>query len=396
MIKAIQQKLDSLQVEKYTQELSKVYTELENISDVVNLPWHKDYKLLVTMAFGLLAVGFFFAGRRQYRKIRGLIRILGGSVDLITTQSKILQEEVGILKDINRPFLTRFPQIIDQIKFMCSEATANPNNAELFIMNRTSAFGKIHTYNPKFFTHYDKNNLDNGEETTEILKKLYERHAEGLSHLKSNEDRHKFLFQEDVRELYGHVIESSTKLPEGSFKLIVFDGENSNDLKEKFTKRVFKDVNQVRDIKDPKKGGLIYYLFEKGDLALKWQKKEEIVIEDIESDFTSKKNKIENKIALSVNKIHNELINKVREGKPNTSDEKWLYYDDQIPMQMYLLKIIKGHGTEYHTLIINAMSTDDSGDKERYVDGLFSREKSVFSVFKTLFDETFKKRKEKK
>ena len=42
------------------------------------------------------------------------------------------------------------------------------------------------------------------------------------------------------------------------------------------------------------------------------------------------------------------------------------------------------------------MNTEKENDKDREIDGLFSNEKSIYSVFKTLFDETFKENKKDK
>ena len=57
---------------------------------------------------------------------------------------------------------------------------------------------------------------------------------------------------------------------------------------------------------------------------------------------------------------------------------------------MYLLKTHRNGQDEFHTFIINAMSTKKNDNEDRYVDGIYSREQSLHSVFKTLFKETFK------
>jgi hypothetical protein len=333
--------------------------------------------ILVTIIFGALAIWFYVQQKKQ---------------------GKNIDTQVNRLADINRPFKDTFPNIINQIKELCEKALADPKNSEFYIMNRTSSFGKIHIYNNKFIEHYNLSNPKNDTSTRNLINKLNESEQDYLSDFEHNSEKLKYLFFEDVRTLHKEIAKCSKELDDKNFKIIVFNGNEKKPeeqmkscLQEKFIKPYFEEVNQKSDIE--KNEGLIYYTYTdqvgktKGYINSSQLKSTDTTNEN----FENLKKEFEDEISEEVIKTHNDLISKIRNGKDTTDDNSWLKYDEQIPMQIYLLKRKIDGRAEYNTFVINAMSTIDKGNKERYVDGLFSTERSLYSVFKTLFDQTFEK-----
>lgn len=333
--------------------------------------------ILVTFIFGALAIWFYAQQKKQ---------------------GKNLDTQVNRLADINRPFKDTLPNIINQIKELCEKALADPKNSEFYIMNRTSSFGKIHIYNNKFIEHYNLANPKNDTSTRDLINKLNESEQDYLSDFEHNSEKLKYLFFEDVRTLHKEIAKCSKELDDENFKIIVFNGNEKKPneqmtscLQKKFINPYFEEVNQKSDIE--KNEGLTYYTYTdqigktKGYINSCQLKSTDTTNEN----FEDLKKEFEDKISKEVIKTHNDLISKIRNGKDSTDDNSWLKYDEQIPMQIYLLKRKIDGRTEYNTFVINAMSTIDKGNKERYVDGLFSTERSLYSVFKTLFDQTFEK-----
>ncbi|QHI35777.1 hypothetical protein IMCC3317_11250 [Kordia antarctica] len=337
---------------------------------------------IFTLFMGGIAI---YISRKQHKKtseqsdsISSLVNKNEESLNKLEEFEKSIHSEVVRLIDINRQFKEFFPEIINEIKNLCLEAQNPSYESEFFIMNRTSSFGKIHTFNPSFISHYNIKNPRISSGNKDILKKLYKTSANDINHIRDESERSRIIFTKDIKEL-SNQIKNCGELLKDKFKLIVLNGEN-NDLYDNFIKDYLGRVNEKIDEK--KKKSLIYYTKDsrvysrKGGMPIK--------------KFQSKK-ELEDKITESVTKSHNELINEINQYRNGEKiNGKWLELSSYIPMQIYLLKNTKNNIDEYKTFIINAMNTNMDFDKDREIDGIYSNEKSIYSVFETLFSQTFK------
>lgn len=357
--------------------------------------------ITVTIYFGFIARNFSRKQTIQAEKLAEQteqLSVITSKIQIETTRIKEETENLNNLEakihsdvqrigDINRPFHKTFPEIMDKLKEIFKEASKHPKS-ELYIMNRTSAFGKIHTYNPKFYRQYSLESPNLGIHQFEILNKLYNGEKEILDDFNDDEDKCKYLFNEDVRTIYDQIKDCSIKMKEQSLKLIIYNGETENHLQNLFIDKYFFDVNSHEDINEGR--SLEYFTYHQRQVPSKKRMKPATInTERIRQDKLNLY-EIQNKISDEVSKTHNKVVDDIRSGKKNTDDNKWLKYSTDIPMQMYLLKTIVNGKPNYHTLIINAMSTKRNGNPDRYIDGLSSTEQSLFDVFKTLFDQTFK------
>lgn len=377
--------LDSLNRRSDSILVSHINEKYVNIEQILTKPWYYDngfisgvLGLIVTIAFGIIAWRF---STKQNNQNEDLSKTTA-SIKQVTSE---LQTEIQKLADINRPFYDTFPEIMFGLNQIFKTALANPNESELYVMNRTSAFGKIHIYNPKFYKQYDINPLNINNNQEKVLKQVYKREQEILNHFEDNADKYKYLFREDVELLYKAVEDCSMQLENEKFKIIVFDGENETVLEDLFIKKYFDEVNTSDDIKNNL--GLEFYDFvpapHKGRASIKTDR--------IKSNLSNKYT-IEAKISEAVKSAHNDTIKRIRKGKENCPDDScWLKYSSEIPMQMYLLHTIVDGKNIYSTFIINAMTSKKRQNNDREINGIFSTEQSIFSVFKTLFDETFNK-----
>lgn len=380
IIDSLIQKQDSIQNLAFRQELGN-HTNI--IVEQVNQMGFSDWLsilagiigVVITIYFGYIALKF---SRQQSNQIEELKKV-----------ETDIEAQVNRLADINRPFHKTFPEIMSTLQDIFHIAKSFPDKSELFIMNRTSAFGKIHTYNSKFYKQYDLKEPDLRLKQKEILDKNYLLEAEILKDLVNNDDKCKYLFFEDVRKLYELLMECSSKMKKEDLKLIVYNQENQNELVDNFITKYLEEVHTDDDIKSDK--GLEYFTYTpRSTVSASSITPAQIVTEKIKEDLSNKED-ITNKIINEVIETHNQLIIKIRNNKKDCSEEScWLKYSNEIPMQMYLLKSHRNGQDEYHTFIINAMSTKKGKNPDRYVDGIYSREQSIYDVFKTLFKETFK------
>jgi archaellum component FlaC len=343
--------------------------------------------VIVTIIFGYIAFKFSRKQDKQNEELSTTTTKIGDETGKLFSHIEELKKvetdierQVNKLADINRPFKETFPEIIDQIRRLCLDAVEDNYDSELYIMNRTSSFGKIHTFNPKFISHYDIQNIDLSIKTKELIDLVSKKHRSILSHLDDDFEKSIALFTKDIEDLSLKILSCGLILPKNKFKMIVFDSHGDNCcLVRDFIQDYFNRVNTESDISNKK--GLKYFDFNQKRHNYKG---------GFETFDEISKQELENKIKESVIKSHNDLLKDIETDR-NSIGDTWLKKSDSIPMQIYLLKREKNSKTEYKTFVINAMNTDTNHDKDRSIHGLFSTEQSLYSVFKTIFDKTFNK-----
>ncbi len=392
IIDSLIQKQDSIQNIAFSQELGN-HTNV--IVEQVNQMGFSDWLsilagivgVIVTIGFGYIALKFSRKQNKQNEELSTTTTKIGEEtgklffhIEELKKVETDIERQVNRLADINRPFKETFPEIIDQIRRLCHEAVEDNYDSELYIMNRTSSFGKIHTFNPKFISHYDIQNIDLSIKTKELVDLVSRKHKGTLSHLNDDFEKSIALFTKDVEDLSLNIRSCGLTLPKNKFKMIVFDSLGDNCcLVRDFIQDYFNRVNTEADISN--KRGIKYFDFNQKRHNYKG---------GYETFDKLNKKELENKVKESVIKTHNDLLDDIETDR-NSIGDTWLKKSDSIPMQIYLLKREKNSKTEYKTFVINAMNTDTNHNKDRYIDGLYSTERSLYSVFKTIFDETFNK-----
>lgn len=305
-------------------------------------------------------------------------------------QTDSVEMAVKTLEDINRPFKNTFPGIVHEIREMCLEALDSNSESELFIMNRTSSFGRIHMYNPKIISDYnlEKENIDS--KTRDILKDLYDEIEHNkLQYISDPLEKARVVFDKNITTLSNDIKNCGEQLKPGNFKLIVLNGKHEdkgeNDLYINFFQNYLKKVKRNSD---DGKNAMVYYEHNekvnkrKGGMPLKKFKKNEL---------------LEEKIFDSVKEHHNSLIEEIIEDRGLRQNEKeceWLKYQTNIPMQIYLLKTKENGKPKYKTFIINTINANVKSSKKPIIDGLLSHEESLYNVFVKLFNRNFAPEKE--
>lgn len=321
---------------------------------------------LLTFYFGLKIT--FLLDDNQTEKqmeLKDVLSQIKSTSDNLSNLTAQIDSRTENLTDAIRKFHSTFPSLFDEIKKILSKDLGS--NGKLYIMNRTSSFGRIHAYNPRFAYEFIEENPMANENHYDISGKKYKYVTED--------------FKKGVRAFNNRIDEiEQLVLNKCQSKNIKFLFYCENELKEKFIKDYFKSENGENE--------LVYFEYKEGQVV---------------PDKNMNKEEKEKKITDAVVEFHGKALGKMKDKRGD--NQTGFGYQDidsfikttsslaDIPMQMYLAEYEKDGRKNFETLVIFAVDEDgntlDNGDKMRTLIGISSSIEKMYRVFETFFAEPF-------
>ncbi len=257
--------------------------------------------------------------------------------DTTTTISQItknIDKVTQNFEDSTRKILNSADDILIAANGMLKSLN-DPDNDKLHILNYTSAFGLIHTFNLHLIEDISTVRREQGEDSYFTLT-----------------------FPQSVRYLIDIYLVFKRRLMEkgGSFKnfkLITYNNSSHNTLTDEF---LVKFLNTYRE-------KLFFYDFEKSDFEKQdyLDSHQQIIIENMVQQ-------------------HNEIIEMIKTGRRNKKD--WQYNTMNMPLQMFLISYKQGAEQKYESLVIFV------GDKSLETGGLlaiYSKLAPVYHGYESMF-----------
>lgn len=322
---------------------------------------------LLTFYFGLKIT--FLLDDSQTEKQKELKEVLSqikSTSDNLTNLTAQIDSRTENLTDAIRKFHQTFPSLLKQVGDILKNACEN--NGKLYIMNRTSSFGRIHAYNPRFAYEFIAENPSTSETLFDASTKKYK-------YVKADFILGVDKFNKEIERIEKLVLECC-KLPD--IKFLFYD---DNKLKDKFIKEYFESENEENSLQ--------YFEYKTGN----------VVPEEI-----SDKSQKEEKIRAAVLEFHQKAIANMKD-KRGDNQTGYGYSDltttikttdliEQVPMQMYLAEFNKEGRKNFETLVIFAVDEEgnasNNGDKKmRTLIGISSSMEKMYRVFETFFAEPF-------
>jgi hypothetical protein len=278
---------------------------------------------------------------------------------------KKISDETGNLTDAFRKFIQTFPSLFNEIEKLLKNVN-DDKNGKLKIMNYTSSFGRIHTYNPRF--------------AYEFIEQIEREKLKDATTHKYKYDETQFLkgvtiFNKRIKDIEELVLECC------KLKDVKFIFYNEEKLKDPFVKEYFESEDETDELK--------YYQYNTGTIA----------VEDIKAKADRQK-----KITDAVVEFHTEALKSMETVR--TDNQRGAGYTDfanvikitdnltYVPMQMYLAEYDKDGEKKFETLVIFAVdeegNTNSTDKKMRTLIGISSSIEKMYRVFETFFNEPFK------
>ncbi|MFT5890281.1 MAG: hypothetical protein ACI9Y7_000371 [Dokdonia sp.] len=367
------------------------HNELKNL---INEPSGFDWQNFLVSIFIALALGglFFFLGKILNTKISKQVDENKSAIDEMKNLSSQIKEQVTTvnkstenlnneitslkeieealklnvesvsnklnkLTDITRNATTSLPKIMPLLKEFCENAI-NKKAEKFYVMNMTSVFGKVHSYNKRFINQY--------------------REKDGIDEVKAIQQ-----FNRDIKYLKKNIAKCAETIED--FKMITLDS-NSDSFDLQFLQPYFNAETENEDV------GFVLYNIDENTESVRY-------IEENESDIITK-------ITEEVIKTHKDFIDKglenYKKNRAETSEDekgktvKKFLCDYKlttfIPIQTYLSKN-SSEVNQWNTIIVFAQDEPTLGDTEKYKRTLIaieSKEKSIFDAFNFVFQKNFK------
>ncbi|HZW71875.1 MAG TPA: hypothetical protein VFF57_13440, partial [Hanamia sp.] len=296
----------------------------------------------------MIARSFDKNAKKEFENLRNIESDIKGSIEELKNTNKEIMKSTSNLEDATRNIIETLPGILDEslkivekVKGVCDR---------LLIMNYTSKFGLIHSFNIRFV-----NQIRDSSNTNDIIPEDDNMKKEYIAK-KVN------LFKKKIDDLEIKIFEASRRIKE--FDLITLADD---EFKSNFVDKYFETENTIDE------PNLLYYPYNE--------------IKEFESaDIDMSKKNNQSVISQLVIEQHENTIKELTNFNTNRVTKR-----KNIPHQILLAEYFNKDKSElcFESMIIYAVDEidRDQKSKKRNIIGISSKNKQMFKAFETLFND---------